>query len=135
MTPQDPLSYVRFIFLFDLFAKSRCWIFSHLSKVIVYFKAFTPGSFVIPPSASCRFPPFCHFTTQRIACHSYSPLCLYFYSGFHFSLPCKAIPFGLSVAERSRRPLHSLFFDSAAGAATLRTNGHGSHANENRSKS
>ena len=35
------------------------------------------------------------------------------------------IPFGLSVAERSRRPLPSPFFDSAADAATLRTNGYG----------
>src|SRR5438477_11267658 len=80
MTPQDPQSYVGFIFLFDLFAKSRCWIFSHLSKVIVYFKAFTPGSFVIPPSASCRFPPFCHLTTQRIACHCTLPFVFIFKS-------------------------------------------------------
>jgi REP-associated tyrosine transposase len=45
----------------------------------------------------------------------------------------KITPFGLSVAERSRRP-PSLLFDSAAVAATLRANGkeEGTHPSENR---
>ena len=44
---------------------------------------------------------------------------------YTFSLAVELFPFGLSVAQRSRRPPDpcQLLFDFAAGAATLRANG------------